>query len=311
MTSEQLLEQFTQWMQAVNRAAKTIWVHRYRVRHFLDFAESRGVYDLAAVTGSLIREYQKHLSHTPNKRGQISTVGVRNQHIGSLKCFFHFLKVEDMLPHDPARDVIYARTPKRLPRVVLTTRELKKLLRQPDTKTILGYRDRTILEVLYSTALRRRELLNLDLEDLDLEGRTLTVRMGKGYKDRVVPVGTIAARFLETYLNGIRPVLLRNAPDGQPLPAVFISTRGRRLSRNALGELVVKYAQAAGITGRVTPHTLRHTCATHMIRNGANVRHIQELLGHANLNSTQKYLWLTVTDLKAAHQKYHPREKDR
>jgi site-specific recombinase XerD len=140
----------------------------------------------------------------------------------------------------------------------------------------------------------------------------MSIRQGKGGKDRVVPLGKIAVKFLETYINGIRPTLLQmgRLHDAPTVKALFISSMGRRLSQNALAARLDQYRRAAGLSQPVTPHTFRHTCATHMIRNRANIRHVQEMLGHVNLNTTQQYLHLTITDLKEAHHRFHPREKD-
>ena len=233
----------------------------------------------------------------------------QNQHLAALANFYCYLRQADYLPHDPTRDVEYARAPQRLPKAVLTVPEVKKLLQAPDVNTVLGYRDRTILEMLYTTGARRQELLNLTLDDLDLDGGLIMIRQGKGGKDRVVPIGKIATKFLETYLNGIRPELMRYAADPN-CKQLFTSLRGKVLGKNSLAAVVEKYARKAGIKTPVSPHTFRHTCATHMIRNRAGIRHVQEMLGHANLSSTEKYIRLTITDLKEAHSRFHPREKD-
>jgi integrase/recombinase XerD len=136
------------------------------------------------------------------------------------------------------------------------------------------------------------------------------VRQGKGGKDRVVPLGRLAGRCIETYVKGVRPELLRAAGTRTPAQALFLSARGWPLSKNALAQRVHCHGRRAGLPLPVTPHTFRHSCATHMIRNHANIRHVQELLGHLNLNTTQQYLHLTITDLKEAHRRFHPREKD-
>jgi len=313
MTIEELIEAYATHLRALNRVPKTVASYTTWVRRFFDFAVENGVRDVADVTAATLHAYQRYLNEHVNRKGRISTVKVQNQHVGIVCGFFKFLAIEGYLPHNPAQHIELAKAPERLPRDILTVREAKRLLKQPDTSTLLGYRDRTMLEVLYSTAIRRQELLNLALDDVDLDSGVLIVRQGKGSKDRVVPLGRIAARYLETYVNGIREELLdkRQAGPRTETKAIFISARGLPLSKNAMAERIEKYARAAGLSQPVTPHTFRHTCATHMIRNRANIRHVQEMLGHKNLNTTEQYLHLTITDLKEAHHRFHPREKDR
>jgi len=312
MDTDQLIESYTTHLRALNRTPKTVTSYALWIRRFFDFIETIGLHDAADVTAATLHAYQRHEAQQINAKGRVNSIKVQNQHVGIVCGFFKFLHIEGYTAHNPAQHIELAKVPERLPRDILTVREAKRLLKQPDTSTLLGYRDRTIIEVLYSTGIRRQELLDLTLDDIDLETGMLTVRQGKGAKDRVVPLGTIAARHVETYLNGIRDELLskRVAGPRAETKAVFISARGLPFSRNALAERIEKIAQAAGIQKPVTPHTFRHTCATHMIRNRANVRHVQEMLGHKNLNTTEQYLHLTITDLKEAHHRFHPREKD-
>ena len=173
-------------------------------------------------------------------------------------------------------------------------------------QSVLGYRDRTILEVLYSTGIRKLELMNLTLADAQLEEELLRINGGKGAKDRVVPLTRVACSFLESYINAIRPQLLGNKTSRR----LFLSQRGRPIARNTLGGIVEKYARLAQIKKRVTCHLWRHSCATHLLQNKANLRHVQEILGHRSLATTERYLHLTITELKAAHVRCHPRERD-
>jgi len=310
MTTGDLIEKYREHLVAINRASKTIHTRTRRIKKFFVWADGRNIRGPADVTAGVILDWQKHLADEINNRGGISIVNTQNQHLASLAGFFAYLRQADYLAHDPARDIEYARTPQRLPKAVLTVPEVKKLLKVPDVNTVLGYRDRTILEMLYSTGARRQELLNLTLDDLDLDTGILMIRQGKGGKDRVIPIGKIAAKYLETYLSGIRPEILRNAADPR-FKQLFVSLRGKVLSKNALADLVAKYARLARLKTPVTPHTFRHTCATHMIRNRAGIRHVQDMLGHAQLSTTERYIRLTITDLKEAHNRFHPREKDR
>ncbi len=165
---------------------------------------------------------------------------------------------------------------------------------------------RAILEVFYATGIRKEELRNLSLADLNLEEGLLRITLGKGAKDRVVPLGSIAVSALKAYLIEARPVLLKTGQTDR----LFISYRGQPLDSHTLGALVKKHAQLAQIKKIVTPHVWRHSCATHLIQNHASLRHVQDLLGHSSLSTTERYLRLTITDLKEAHAKFHPREQN-
>ncbi len=251
-------------------------------------------------------EYQDYQSQRINLRGRINSVEVRNQYLAVVKVFYTFLKKADYVSHNPAADLEYAREPQRLPTAVLSEADIKKLFAQPDTRTAVGFRNRTMMELFYSTGLRRTEMLNLDLQDLDLENGLLRVRQGKGKKDRMVPIGRVASRYLETYLNGVRHHLTSDPR----MQAVFISGQGKRMHAQTLAEYLRLYAQKAGLKQKVTPHVLRHTFATHMIQHEAGVRHVQEIMGHKLLTTTQAYVKLSIPDLKKAHSQFHPRETE-
>ena len=309
---DELLDSYSKHLQALNRAPKTVKQYVQWVQRFFDFAETQGVKTPADVTSAHLLAYQKHLAGLVNKKGRIHTIKVQNHHMIGIVMFLRYLCAEGILAHNPAQNVKYAKTPQELPHDILSISEIKKMLRAPDVQTVMGYRDRTILEVFYSTGIRKAELLNLKVEDVNLESGVLMIRQGKGGKDRVVPLGRIATRFVETYITGIRPTFLqiRSLAAKSQEKRLFLSLQGLPLSKNALASRIEIYRRMANISHAVTPHTFRHSCATHMIRNRANIRHVQEMLGHMNLNTTEKYLHLTITDLKEAHHKFHPREKD-
>jgi integrase/recombinase XerD len=233
-------------------------------------------------------------------------VGTQNRILSAVKGFLAFLAEENYLGRNPVQGLRYAREPDRLPRNVLTPREARKIIEQPDLQTVLGYRDRAILEVLYATGIRKAELMNLNVEDVNLEEGLLRVNGGKGNKDRLVPLTRLACSFLENYLQAIRREFL----GGSQTRRLFLSSRRRPMGKNTPGRLVEKYARLAGVPKHVTCHLWRHTCATHLVRNQANLRHVQEILGHRQLTTTERYLHLTIADLKAAHHKHHPREAD-
>ena len=201
--------------------------------------------------------------------------------------------------------------PRRLPRNVLTESEMKRLLDAPDKSTVLGYRDKTILEVFYSSAIRRLELLNLNLNDIDLDAGVLRINAGKGNKDRVVPIGKIACRYLKHYVREVRAYLVKDPTNDH----VFLSRQGKRISKCMLGLRLKMYVKKAGIEKDISPHTLRATCATHCLRgkkrkHQMHPRHLMELLGHSSMEALNPYLSVSIADLKEAHNRCHPRERE-
>ena len=192
-----------------------------------------------------------------------------------------------------------------LPRGVLSEAQACKLMAAPNPWTPFGLRDRAMLEVFYGAGLRLSECLNLDVSDIDLARRVIVVRLGKGRKDRVVPLGGRAADAVDKYLQGARPRLVRDPR----VSKLFLSTRGRRLTQTTLSEAMAGYGRQAGISWRVSPHVLRHTFATHLLKHGADVRHVQRLLGHADIETTQIYTRVAVKDLHDVIERSHPRDK--
>ena len=201
--------------------------------------------------------------------------------------------------------LVFVKEPRFLPLGVLSHAKIGKILRRIDTSTPEGYRDRTILEILYSTGIRAGELVGLNVNDFDGRYGTLKV-LGKGRKERVVPLGKTALRYLETYIRAVRPFMLKQGN----AEAMFINCRGVRYSYRSVLDLVHRAAADAGIDEKVSPHTFRRSCTTEMIRGGANLYHVKELLGHESLETLRHYTKLTVNDLRKTQEKCHPRERD-
>jgi integrase/recombinase XerD len=288
-----------------NYSARTVSDYGYSLRSLAEFLEQRAVADVAAITAANLADFQRWLYHQPTRHGAARGVCNQNAVLAAVRSFFRFLRREGYIVRDPAAELEYAREPRRLPRNILTPAEAKRILEAADPSSALGQRDRTILEVLYATGLRRNELRHLKPGDINHDQGLLRVNDGKGGADRVVPLGAIATRCLETYANVIRPELLR----GAVCEWLFVSCTGKQIDPNTLNAIVRKYAKAARIKKPVTCHTWRHSCATHLVQNNANVRHVQEMLGHRSLATTERYLRLTIADLKAAHERFHPRER--
>lgn len=206
------------------------------------------------------------------------------------------------MPGDPSRDLEVPRVPRRLPRWVPSVADVQRVLAQPDTTTPSGVRDRTILEILYSTAVRRMELVRLHEFDVDLQGGVVWVRGGKGGRDRIVPLGTRAAKWVSAYLSKVRPRLLGT----ERATELFLTDYGEPFRKNRLGDLVKRYLLNARLRAPGSCHVFRHACATHMLENGADIRFIQAMLGHADLSTTQIYTRVSIVKLKEVHEITHP-----
>jgi len=185
-----------------------------------------------------------------------------------------------------------------------------KILDSPDLSKVEGVRDRAILEVLYSSGMRLGELTRLTLLDLDLKDGLVTIRQGKGGKDRVVPVGAVAVKFVTAYLTQARPELLERKHGSATERGLWLNRWGTPMSKQLIERMVKDYAQAAGIVKPVSPHTFRHSCATHLLNNGANLRTVQELLGHAHTSTTQLYTRVSIAEVKQTHATQHPRQEE-
>ena len=290
----------------VRFAPSTVRTYVWHLGRFFAWLAARGIEDVGRVVAEDVEAYRTQLSETPSERkGPYSTTHL-NSALAAVKALYRWLGETDVIGHDPARRLRPARLPRRLPRRVLSVPEAARLVEAPADRDALGLRDRAALELRYGAALRRAELLALGAGDVDAADQVVRVERGKGGRGRVVPFGAPAARALEQYLRWGRPELLARRPREH---ALFVSFRGRRLDRQTLAEIVSTAARTAGIERHVTPHSLRHACATHMLERGAELRHLQEILGHASLDSTQVYTHLSLRHLRETIARCHPRER--
>jgi integrase/recombinase XerD len=285
-------------------AARTVPAYLADVRTFLAWLDERGV-TLTDVRTQDLLAYQTDIYAARKKDGKPYSASVQTNRLSAMKSFFRFLYRRGFLIHDPAAAVDYPRAEVRLPRGILTRQEARKLVEAPDHKSPAGLRDRAILETLYATGIRVNELKHLTLQDVDTEERVLRVVMGKGGKDRNVPLTRAAASAIEAYLLNARPKL-RGARRSALL---FLAPRGGPMHTATVNDVVHRWAKAARIKRPVTCHTFRHSVATHLLKGGADIRHIQALLGHASLQTTERYTRVEVSDLMEVIRRAHPRGK--
>ena len=284
----------------------TLEAYRRDLRRYVGFLEHRDVRSLRDVDERTIRSFVASLSastHGPEAASYRATSVART--LSAVRSFHRFLLREGVTERDPAAGVAQPRLPRSLPRP-LPVDDVRRLLEAPEEGSPTGVRDRAILELLYGSGLRISELTGMDVDDLDLEEGSLRV-LGKGGKEREVPLGSFAHDALDAYLTRGRPALATGVSRG----ALFLNARGGRLSRQSCARLLGRYVRLAGIDRRVTLHTLRHSFATHLLEGGADVRVVQELLGHASVATTQIYTLVTARHLREVYEESHPRARRR
>ncbi|MCL6588554.1 MAG: tyrosine recombinase XerC [Firmicutes bacterium] len=314
---ENLVEEFlANYKAGKNASIHTVESYALDLRQFLEFLGQEQIHHLELINHLVIRKYLARMKSIPLARATIS------RKMSCIRSFFKFLCAQDYLKDNPALGVSIPKREKRLPEF-LYSEEMAALLSLPDQSTKLGIRNQAILEILYSSGLRLREIVGLKLSDLDLSAGYLRV-FGKGAKERLVPLGGYAKRSLELYLEKVRPGLVMNnslkasaSPSGdgtcakigavKPVENVFLNYRGTRLSGRSIQRMLAKYIQQLAVARKISPHTIRHSFATHLLENGADLRVVQELLGHVDISTTQIYTHVTKERIRTVYLKSHPR----
>ena len=289
-------------------ATNSLLAYRRDLRRYEDYLRRHGLTDANAVREATVSQYVDHLKRARTEDGSArfapSSVA---RALVAVRSFHRFCVDEGFVTADPSEEVGAPRVPQGIPKA-LTESEVDALLEAVDGDGPRGLRDRAILETLYATGVRISELVGLDRRDLDLEDALIRV-MGKGSKERVVPIGRTARGAIEQYLRVGRPELERPATRRVPGDPLLLNARGGRLTRQSCWKLVTTAGERVGLAGRLSPHVLRHSCATHMIEHGADIRVVQELLGHASLSTTQVYTKVSPERLRAVYELAHPRAR--
>jgi integrase/recombinase XerD len=277
----------------------TLEAYRTDLLQFGRFLARRNVSALEARPGD-VADFLAELAAGDVERAPASTATIHRK-TACLRSFYRHMRREGLVDGDPTATLSAPRRSRKLPHV-LTRGEVERLLSQPRGPEPAAVRDRALLELMYACGLRASEAIGIELTDLDLDERVLRAR-GKGSKERVVPIGQAAVRALRTYLERGRPALVKGGPEAH----VFVNFRGRALTRQGLYKIVRRHAVTAGLADRISPHTLRHTFATHLLAGGCDLRSVQEMLGHADVSTTQVYTHLSSQRLKDVYFRAHPR----
>jgi integrase/recombinase XerD len=295
-SNQLLLDGFYNYMVAERRLApNTVEAYARDLDRYLAFIANGNTLQLKQCTRSVLTLFFSH------QQAQGLSARSLARMLSSIKTFYNYLIIEGVIDQNPFQDVQTPHLDKKLP-VVMTREEVDSLLTAPDTATPLGLRDRTFFEVLYATGLRVSELIGLKIDNLNLDAGFVIV-MGKGSKQRIVPLGEVALGWLREYLVQVRPVLMKRSVNSY----VFVNRDGSLMSRQGFWKLIKKYCLSAGIAKIISPHTLRHSFATHILEGGADLRSVQVMLGHADIDTTQIYTHVANTTLKKIHNTYHPR----
>jgi len=297
-----LLERYLLWMETHHYASETVSIRRLTLGKFILWCHERTVTQAREVTREMTERYQRHLFYYRKRNGEPLAVSSQTHWLIGLRGWFSWMAEEACIEEDPTRKMLLPCREQRLPRHALSQSEVEAVLAQPDLATPLGLRDRAMLETLYSTGLRREEVLALHLSDLDRQHGTLLVRRGKGNKDRFVPIGTRALAWIDKYLSEVRPALAQDSCT----PILFLTKTGRAMHPNHFSAEVREYLEKAGIAKARACHLFRHSAATLMLEGGADVRYIQAMLGHTSLATTQIYTHVSIAKLREVHEKTHP-----
>ena len=304
MDVTRLIPEYLKHMQARGFSAHSVLNAKGVLRNFAAFLHQDRITGIEQLTLNVLEEYQQEIAFSFTAKGRSLAIRTQEKRLSTIKGFTRFLKEHDYLVQDPGSLLKLPKKTKTLPRSILGEPDVRKLIAAPDSRTNQGYRNRVILELLYDTGIRRAEIAGIRLPDIDLDGGFLLVR-GKGNKERVVPVNSRVCGLVRSYILNVRPYFLK----GNDIGHLFLNRWGDKMQGQGIWEVVRRCVLLSRLQTKVTTHTLRHTCATHMLKNGAPVRHIQEMLGHESLETTQIYTHVTITDLKEVHTKYHPSEK--
>lgn len=295
------IEKYLQDLTVRHYSEQTVYGYWLRLMIFLRWTDDRALQLAISITDAHIDRYRRYL-HQTTTAGKRLKAATQKGHLMVIKQLFTWLAKHRWIAHNPTADLVLPRTPYTLTHRLLSQGEIKRFIDAIDLNSSTGLRDRSIIETLYSTGIRRVELIQLAIDDIDISDGMVLVRQGKGNKDRRIPIGDRALYWIDQYLNDWRP----QRPRATHSTRLYLSEKGYPLRSTEIGQRIRDYKQKAGIAKPGGCHLFRHAMATHMLDNGADIRHIQEMLGHSNLSSTQIYTQVSKQALKDIHRQTHP-----
>lgn len=291
---EKQIKLFLEFLQNEKKlSSNTLQSYERDILQYQDYVEKNRI-NYAKVKQEDIKEYLEHLAEIGKKTSTIS------RNLASIRSFYQFLIRIKKAKHDPTENIQSPKIEKRVPSV-LTSQEVELLLEQPKDVDLKGTRDKAMLEFAYATGMRVTEIISLDIDDVDLENGFVVCKTGS--KQRNIPLGSMSLKALKEYVEESRPILIKDEND----KALFVNINGGRLTRQGFWKIIKYYKEQAHITKEITPHVLRHSFATHLLQNGADLKAIQTMLGHSDISSTQVYMQFQDPGLKDVYQKAHPR----
>lgn len=297
---------FLDWAEVKNMSKDTVTRRRMALKKFIHWCHERDLQQPQEITKPILERYQRHLYYYRKENGQPLTFGSQHAMLSPIKSFFKWLTQENYLLYNPASELELPKKPRRLPKTILHIDDIEHIINQTNKDSDEGIRDRAIIETLYSTGIRRAEVTNLTIYDIDIRRHTLMVREGKYQKDRLLPIGERALYWIEKYRLTIRPGYVTGHDSG----ILFLTDNGEKFKRGTLSNRIKRYITKAGIDVQGSCHLFRHAMATHMLENGADIRFIQAMLGHADLSTTQIYTQVSIEKLKQIHAATHPARED-
>jgi integrase/recombinase XerD len=293
---------FLEELKVKNFSESTIITYERHLRYFIGWCEMRGLMRPAEITEAILVRYQRAVSQIEKPNGNTICFLTQQHYLVPVRQFFRWLAKSHRILFNPASELELPRKERRLPKTVLSMSEAEQVINGVPLSDPMGLRDRAILETFYSTGMRRMELIGLLLYDVDFDRGTVMIRQGKGKKDRVIPIGERALIWIQKYVNDLRPSLL----SGSDSSYLFLTNDGESLTPHTLSHMVRFAVDAAQIGKRGSCHIFRHTMATLMLEGGADVRYVQEMLGHVDLSTTQIYTRVSIAKLKEIHTSTHP-----
>ena len=302
------LQNYLQFLSAKKFSPKTIKAIGIDLKYFIKWLVKKNITDISQINYQILFDYQEHLSICKsNLTGRSLAISTQARKLVYVRGLFNYLVKTDVILCDPAKKINLPRKPETIRWALLSTSDIRKIFLLFDLNTAIGCRNRAIMELLYTTGMRSGELCNLRLNDIEYENNIIRINAGKGNKDRAVPACGRALRFTEQYIKNIRQEFVINKSKDY----IFLSHRGWPLRNAQLTVLLHSCGKKANLKKLVTPQSFRIACATHMLKNGADVRYIQKLLGHTSIDTSIQYLRLEKSNLKKAHSESHPREKNK